>query len=234
MQALNLFFLFDAGADVKDIEDGIADIISLGKLSDAELLINAGVDVNGSNESVLLSGAMKENIRFVKLLLGASAHINITNMMGNNALEEHIAQNGRVKRLREEHPTSAKKRMCMLLLAAGELCTNNTVRLIDDEQWYQRGIIKTPEYLLESEFSLKNKCREAVRYHLLGLDLHTNLFKRIPHLSLPLSLQRYLLYGFSLDDDVDETLYGDDEERSDIEEDYYTNAYDFDDFNDFW
>ena len=217
--------VLDAGADVKTIENGIADLVLFGKLSDAEHLINAGVDVNGSNsenESVLLRGAMTENNKFVKLLLRASAYININNYVGHNALEEYIAQKGRVKRYMTdgEYPTSAKKRMCMLLFAAGELCRETAILLTDDE-YNQRGMIKNPEYLLESEFSLKNKCREAVRNHLLDLDQHTNLFIRIPP-----SLQRYLLYGFSLDDDDDEALYSDEEESNESDEDYFNIDYD--------
>ena len=177
--------LLDAGADVKTIENGIADLVLFGRLSDAEVLIKAGVDVNGSGESVLLRGAMNENIKFVKLLLGASAHVNITNYEGHNALEEYIAQNGRGKfNSRDEvWPTSAKKRMCMMLLAAGEDCKETTIRYFDREG-YPCDMIKTPVYLLESEFSLKNKCREAIRNHLLELDQHTNLFMRIPHREL--------------------------------------------------
>ena len=224
--------LLDAGADVITIENGIADLVLFGKLSDAEHLINAGVDVNGSNseyESVLLHGAMTENNKFVKLLLRASAHTNVCNYIGNNALEEYIAQNCRVKRYMTdgEHPTSAKKRMCMLLFAAGELCKETAI-LLTDRDFDQRDMIKTPQYLLESEFSLKNKCREAVRNHLLELDQHTNLFVRIPCLNLPPSLQRYLLYGFSLDDEDDEALYSDEEESYESDEDSFN--IDYDDF----
>ena len=178
---------------------------------------------------VLLRGAMTENNKFVKLLLRASAHTNINNYVGNNALEEYIVLKGRVKRYMTdgEYPTSAKKRMCMLLFAAGELCRETAILLTDDE-YHQSDMIKTPEYLLESEFSLKNKCREAVRNHLLDLDQHTNLFIRIPRLNLPPSLQRYLLYGFSLDDDDDEALYSDEEESNESDEDSFN--IDYDDF----
>ena len=224
--------LLDARADVKTIENGIRNLVIFGKLSDAEHLIKAGVDVNGSHseyDSVLLRGAMTGNYKFVKLLLGASAHTNVNNCIGNNALKEYIAQNGRVSYMKKgEHPTSAKKRMCMLLFAAGELCKETVVVLTDDD-YPSRDMMKTPPYLLESEFSLKNKCREAVRNHLLELDQHTNLFVRIPCLNLPPSLQRYLLYGFSLDNDDDEALYSDEEESYESDEDAFNNI-DYDDF----
>ena len=60
---------------------------------------------------------------------------------------------------------------------------------------------KVPEYLLQREISLKSWCREAIRNHLLDLDPHTNLFIRVPLLSLPSLLQRYVLFELSLEED---------------------------------
>ena len=47
---------------------------------------------------------------------------------------------------------------------------------------------------------LKHICREAIRKHLLKLDLNSNLFGRIPRLEgeIPFSLVHYLLYNMSL------------------------------------
>ena len=47
-------------------------------------------------------------------------------------------------------------------------------------------------------FDLKHLCREAIRKHLLELDLHTHLFGRIPKLGLPKPLTEYLLFRMSL------------------------------------
>ena len=41
--------------------------------------------------------------------------------------------------------------------------------------------------------------------HLLKLDLHENLFVRVPRLPLPKALQSYLLYDQTLDDEAEET-----------------------------
>ena len=50
-----------------------------------------------------------------------------------------------------------------------------------------------------SFYYLKNLCRVAIRKHLLSVDLHTNLFARVPLLGLPATLARYLLYDIALD-----------------------------------
>ena len=41
--------------------------------------------------------------------------------------------------------------------------------------------------------------------HLLKLDLHENLFVRVPRLPLPKALKSYLLYDQTLDDVAEET-----------------------------
>ena len=46
-------------------------------------------------------------------------------------------------------------------------------------------------------------CRETIRKHLLKLDPHTHLFDSLPKLGLPSSVTEYLLYGETLDDDID-------------------------------
>ena len=65
---------------------------------------------------------------------------------------------------------------------------------------------KIPEELLfeEEKLELKHICRETIRKHLLKLDVHSNLFGRIPKLGLPSIVTEYLLFNQSLDDDEDE------------------------------
>ena len=69
---------------------------------------------------------------------------------------------------------------------------------------------KIPEVLKfqEEKLELKHICREAIRKHLLKLDLHSNLFVRVPQLGLPSIVTEYLLFNQSLDDDDD----GDDDD----------------------
>ena len=43
-------------------------------------------------------------------------------------------------------------------------------------------------------------CREAIREHLLELDLHENLFIRVPRLNLSEELQNFLLFNMSTDE----------------------------------
>ena len=55
----------------------------------------------------------------------------------------------------------------------------------------------------EEKLELKHICRETIKKHLLNLDLHSNLFGRIPDLSLP-ALNKCPLFHVSLDDDDDD------------------------------
>ena len=95
----------------------------------------------------------------------------------------------------------------MLLFAAGEKiipsvgCTNTVI----------------PEYLQHEQLSLKEKCREAIRKHLLDIDPHGNLFHRIPKIGLPSVLNEYVLFDMSIDNDNDDD--GDDDDDSDFEDD---------------
>ena len=65
-------------------------------------------------------------------------------------------------------------------------------------------------------------CREVIRKHLLKLDPHSNLFVRIPELTLPSALNKYLLFNVSLDDDDgddDDDTGDDDDDSSDNDDD---------------
>ena len=54
--------------------------------------------------------------------------------------------------------------------------------------------VNIEEKINGKDVNLKHLCRETTRNHLLWLDLFTNLFGRIPHLGLPVSQSRYLMY----------------------------------------
>ena len=73
----------------------------------------------------------------------------------------------------------------------------------------------------ESELSLKNICREAIRNHLLQMN-DVNLFYRVPRLGLPSRLNDYLLYDQTLDDD-------DDDKDDDDDDDPHHHSYSADD-----
>ena len=95
--------------------------------------------------------------------------------------------------IRENECSMRSADLCLLLYAAGETLDGP----IDAE--------KLPDCLRfdDLQLMLKHICREAIRKHLLSLDPHTHLFYRIPRLGLPSSLNRYLLYNTSLDDNID-------------------------------
>ena len=65
-------------------------------------------------------------------------------------------------------------------------------------------------------------CRETIRKHLINIDRHENLFRRIPQLGLPMQVSEYLLYNMSLDDDLnvsDENDYDSDDGDDDSDDD---------------
>ena len=80
-----------------------------------------------------------------------------------------------------------KDRVIALFLAAGEEKSN---------------LGKIPKFLLPpKEINLKHFCRDVLKNHLLKIDRHENLFVRVPRLGLPKSLQLFLLYNQTLNND---------------------------------
>ena len=160
----------------------------------AELLVKAGADVNNAPSCLdsHLTVASLTNARYVKLLLRSNIKIN-TDGSSVNALMFHLTESHKINR-----------KIVMLLFAAGEKIMPSV------------GCTKTaiPEYLQHEQLSLKEKCREAIRKHLLDIDPHGNLFHRIPKIGLPSVLDRYVLFDMSIDDDD-----GDDDEDDDDDDD---------------
>ena len=184
-------------------------------------LLNEGAGHKAMKVSNLLeSFAHVNDVSSMKRILREGARVN--EWSEPNALETYIERSIYLKdRGKYDNKTRASKRMCMLLFAAGEKIKQPKIIIYCDELPWAANV---PQYLLESESSLKNKCREAIRNHLLELDPHTNLFLRIPTMNLPPSLVRYLLYGFSPEDnDEDDNLYEDSEEPYEDDE-YYNDS----------
>ena len=107
------------------------------------------------------------------------------------------------------------KDISLLLFAAGETFIEKRYivwNATDDE-------VGLPDFLkqIKSDMSLKHMCREAIRKRLLELEPHSNLFSRIPELGLPSSLQSYLLFHVSLnqeDSGIDRINNDDDDSDS--------------------
>ena len=87
----------------------------------------------------------------------------------------------------------------MTLYAAGETLDGSEEAEIPKELKFE-----------EEKLELKHICREAIRKHLLKLDLHSNLFGRVPRLGFPEAVNQYLLFNTNLDDkDNYEIFYSD-------------------------
>ena len=177
--------LLKAGADVnqRDSLDNTALIFASrhGRIKCIEILLEKGADVNlvnnkGFTALIKAGGFSNSQSSCIKALLKAGAFINIFDEYGYNALMQHIILN-RNNVMSDNH----------ILFAAGETLDTDLVG----------ADFKIPTFMKPS-FILKDKCRHAIRKHLIKLNPHLHLFHRIPELGLPPLLTRYLLFGVSL------------------------------------
>ena len=154
-----------------------------------DLLLRSGADVHdtGTEELTALMLVRDEECR--RLLLKHHSQINRRNCFGQNALTFHMSI-----------ATSINREICSLLFAAGETTPEKVKRILIPIGTVIRTV-NVADYLpqIQTKLNLKHLCREAIRKHLLKLDLHTHLFYRFPRLGLPSLLVEYLLYDMSLD-----------------------------------
>ena len=146
-------------------------------------------DYNEKEKLVLRSE--NDMIYCVKFLLKSGADVNRVRHYGLTAAKLHITESRR-------HPPF--RTVLTLLVAAGEIVDGAQ---IDPREGVKLRTCPIPEYIQQiepREIWLSSLCRIAVRDHLMHLDRHSNLFRRIPKLGLPSSLTSYLLYDMSLED----------------------------------
>ena len=205
-----LIQLLQAGADVNATGDKGCPALYLasisGHVSCVNTLIQAGANVNIKTklgESVLCSVvreicclgteiSQKFNrivnlIECVKLLLQAGAEVNLVEPKNSNSLCYLFY-------LMNIWGIPIYRTMVLLLYAAGETLDDINV---DESEENTRCVL---EYLDKGEICLKVFCREAIRKHLLAINLHDNLFGRVPRLGLPQILTQYMLFNLSLNE----------------------------------
>ena len=140
------------------------------------LLINAGADVNTTNEKegvlsaiILRSTCFKgceckdhsvDQYSLVRLFLNAGVDLNKT--VGGKTILRRLTAS------RKDIPQD----ISMLILATGV----------------------SERSLQQNKFHLMSLCRSTIREHLLNIDPHTNLFISVPRLGLPSVLTNYLLF----------------------------------------
>ena len=191
--------LIQAGADV-NIQDycgyGVlhygACITSPNEIiSGFESFIRAGADVNladpnGTTAMHLLLEHQRycpSTMTYVKRFLAAGASVNMADNQGT-----FIDIFSSFYRIDQREAKFIK-----LLFAAGDKITKPSDKV--------RKVLN-----VGGQMNLRHLCREAIRKHLLEMDPHENLFRRVPRLGLPAALQSFLLYDKTLDDDND--VYG--------------------------
>ena len=172
-----------------------------------DLLLEAGADVNitddyGGNALHINEGRYSGHMSTcMKRLLRAGIHINkFSKPKGKNAIQTILVIKKYYRDPDLDLYAIGYKDALKLLYAAGE------------------KLDKIPEEIKfeEEKLQLKHICRETIRKHLLKLDLHSNLFGRIPELGLPSIMTEYLLFNQSLDNDDDDD--NDDDEDDDIDD----------------
>ena len=168
-----------------------------GHVQCVNLFIEKGAKVNIRNnygETALICAAIcGRTFLSVESLLKANASINIRDVFGQNALENHLVEKPHVN-----------KQLAMLLFAAGE---NLKARKIYKYNTRGKAIatILIPHFLREDhlQFCLMHQCRKVIRQRLIDTSPNEHLFSRIPLAGLPSILTNYLLYDMSIDADND-------------------------------
>ena len=152
-----------------------------------DLLLRSGADVHNTGYACRGNTALMlvKDVECCRLLLKHHTQINRRDRHGQNALRIYMM-----------NADTVNKEICSLLFAAGETTPETFTK------WYHAPMeFSAADYLpqIKNKFYLSHLCRVAIRKYLLRLDMHTDLFDRVPRLGLPRSLTEYLLYDMSLD-----------------------------------
>ena len=156
-------------------------------------LLEAGAEVKDDVSSTYINMGVKYGVsytylleetlatyRCTQLLLKIGAYINQAS--GKNALEAFIDN---------DEVGGPNLPVQELLLAAGNTIDESNKALL------MQSILKSDE----EEFSLKHLSREAVRKQMITAHPQDNLFQAVPKLGIPLTLESYLVYDRSVNDD---------------------------------
>ena len=170
-----------------------------------DALVEAGADVNmvdfRTGDTPLIAAARSGSIHCMRSVLLARADVNRSDRRGCSALEVL-------------HNISQMKNCILLPVAAGQTTSPSRYLQMKRNIFPDNDDVEEDKEQFEDlRLQLRHICREAIRKHLLELDRHTNLFKKIPQLPLPRVLTSYLLFDISVesgDDNLnnngDETL----------------------------
>lgn len=185
------------GVKGRRLDTGMKSLLAAAGIGDIDtlvVLIRAGANLNAESTcnvrpTALFEAAKNDHIFCMKLLLAAGANVNIKSKFGHNALEHYVGLLECIGQV-----SAARRDTCLLLHAAGETAGPGTLEILVTESATAADF----DFLLHTDLSLQNLCRETICCHLRELDPHGNLFHRVPRLGLPRRLARYVLYDVSL------------------------------------
>ena len=178
-----IIVLVEAGADVNKICSKAPSFLEYTRDLDLE---------GKSDDTALIIAARKGHVNIIKVLVEAGADVNKIYNSSETALIS-LALNGNIQGVR------------LLLRSGAKVNTGNTLPLGTVNSNISHllsaaGQTVMTRFLKSSTDTLHHHCRMVIRTHLLKLDLHENLFLRIPRLGLPSRLTKYLLFDTSLDE----------------------------------
>ena len=213
--------LLEAGADVTMAGPSISNLLipalRIGRDKIVAQLIEAGVDVNdfvesddhagGTNNPLIIvaeygawSGGHNKHTRATKcaqLLLKAGVHVN-KKFKDLNALAWYCynpEENAMIFYLDQKFRL-LDETFIKLLYAAGEAVQCPVLQ----HRTGRRALVGVEAVRRRRKCGdLKDLCRVMIRSHLLKLDLHSNLFIRVPKFGLPAPITQYLLYDMTLE-----------------------------------
>ena len=207
--------LITARADVNKIDKwGLTPIFAAshgGHIECVKTLIQAGADVNtvcrvwaGTALSLALE---RGHLECAQILIEAKADVNHQNRHDKTPLQYAYEY------IKSSHQGSFGLKSIRLLLRSGAEINRSSVVLswirIENANAAEQlllaagetRLINVPSHLRPKAENLMEHCREAIRKHLLELNPHENVFRRVPRLGLPAALQSFLLYDQTLHDD---------------------------------
>ena len=190
--------------------EALFEVIRRGHIKWVEYFLEAGADVNVVQLCgclALMVATLIGNVECLNLLIAAGADVNKfciyqserQQAMAIVASGKKPGYNGNIRSMMhhaeygDDYRAAHGNRSFTAVMLAASSDNHEYVEVLIDAG---ADVNEADGYYCEKskQVNLMNICREAIRYHLLKLDQHENLFVRIPRLGLPEDMSNYLLH----------------------------------------